>query len=90
MLLAPKDPFLRTGILGYALFYGLDKLADNPLWLFEIWEGGMSFHRDFVGVLVAPLVPIGLGASTPLTTEKTNPNGWLATASRDSRDDNTA
>lgn len=44
------------GRLGYALFYGLDKLADNPLWLFKIWEGGMSFHGGFVGVLVAALV----------------------------------
>lgn len=44
------------GRLGYALFYGLDKLADNPLWLRKIWEGGMSFHGGFVGVLVAALV----------------------------------
>jgi phosphatidylglycerol:prolipoprotein diacylglycerol transferase len=44
------------GRLGYALFYGLDKLADNPFWLFKIWEGGMSFHGGFVGVLVATLV----------------------------------
>ena len=44
------------GRLGYALFYGFDKLADNPLWLFKIWEGGMSFHGGFVGVLVAALV----------------------------------
>lgn len=44
------------GRLGYALFYGLDKLADNPLWLFKIWEGGMSFHGGFVGVLVAASV----------------------------------
>ncbi|WP_100640978.1 prolipoprotein diacylglyceryl transferase [Marinobacter salexigens] len=41
------------GRLGYALFYGLDNLVDNPLWLFKIWEGGMSFHGGFVGVLVA-------------------------------------
>ncbi|WP_421840797.1 prolipoprotein diacylglyceryl transferase [Marinobacter algicola] len=44
------------GRVGYALFYGFDKLADNPFWLFKIWEGGMSFHGGFAGVLVAALV----------------------------------
>ena len=29
---------------GYALFYGLEQFLDDPLWLFRIWEGGMSFH----------------------------------------------
>jgi phosphatidylglycerol:prolipoprotein diacylglycerol transferase len=41
------------GRVGYALFYGLDQLLANPLWLFYIWEGGMSFHGGFLGVLVA-------------------------------------
>ena len=70
------------GRLGYVLFYGLDQLAADPLWLFRLWEGGMSFHGGLAGVLVAawwfarrhrlaflqltdliaPLVPIGLGA----------------------------
>ena len=26
------------GRVGYALFYGFDKLADNPLWLLKIWD----------------------------------------------------
>lgn len=41
------------GRLGYVLFYGLDQLIANPLWLFKIWEGGMSFHGGLAGVLVA-------------------------------------
>ena len=41
------------GRLGYALFYGTDKLAENPLWLFQVWKGGMSFHGGFLGVLFA-------------------------------------
>ena len=41
------------GRLGYALFYGLDRLLDNPLWLFQIWDGGMSFHGGLIGVLIA-------------------------------------
>lgn len=44
------------GRVGYALFYGFDKLADNPLWLFKVWEGGMSFHGGLTGVLIAALV----------------------------------
>ena len=41
------------GRLGYVLFYGLDQLAADPLWLFRLWEGGMSFHGGLAGVLVA-------------------------------------
>ncbi len=44
------------GRFGYALFYGFEKLTDNPFWLFKIWEGGMSFHGGLTGVLVAALV----------------------------------
>lgn len=44
------------GRFGYALFYDFAKLADNPLWLFKIWEGGMSFHGGLAGVLIAALV----------------------------------
>jgi phosphatidylglycerol:prolipoprotein diacylglycerol transferase len=41
------------GRIGYMLFYGFDQILDNPLNLLRIWEGGMSFHGGFVGVLVA-------------------------------------
>lgn len=44
------------GRLGYALFYGIDQLLANPLWLFKIWEGGMSFHGGLAGVLIAALL----------------------------------
>lgn len=40
------------GRLGYALFYGFDHLVADPLWLFRIWEGGMSFHGGLLGVIV--------------------------------------
>ena len=40
------------GRLGYVLFYGLERLAEDPLWAFRIWEGGMSFHGGLVGVTV--------------------------------------
>lgn len=43
------------GRIGYMLFYpaGREDLLDNPLSLFKIWEGGMSFHGGLVGVLLA-------------------------------------
>ena len=41
------------GRIGYVFFYGFDRLLNDPLWLFRVWEGGMSFHGGFIGVLVA-------------------------------------
>ena len=41
------------GRVGYVLFYGFDRFLNDPLWLFRVWEGGMSFHGGFLGVLVA-------------------------------------
>lgn len=44
------------GRAGYCFFYGFDQLMANPLSLFYIWEGGMSFHGGFLGVCVAMLL----------------------------------
>jgi phosphatidylglycerol:prolipoprotein diacylglycerol transferase len=41
------------GRIGYTLFYGTEKLLEDPLWAFRVWEGGMSFHGGFLGVLFA-------------------------------------
>ena len=41
------------GRLGYVLFYGLDLALRDPLWIFKIWTGGMSFHGGLLGVIVA-------------------------------------
>jgi phosphatidylglycerol---prolipoprotein diacylglyceryl transferase len=41
------------GRLGYALFYSGDKLAQDPAWILRLWQGGMSFHGGFLGVLFA-------------------------------------
>ncbi|MFC0677185.1 prolipoprotein diacylglyceryl transferase [Lysobacter korlensis] len=43
------------GRLGYVLFYGFADLADDPMMLLRIWEGGMSFHGGLLGVLAACL-----------------------------------
>jgi len=41
------------GRLGYMLFYGTGQLAEDPLALFRVWQGGMSFHGGLLGVLAA-------------------------------------
>ena len=41
------------GRIGYVLFYGFGKFLHDPLALFRVWEGGMSFHGGFLGVLLA-------------------------------------
>ena len=41
------------GRIGSVLFYNFGTFLDNPLYLFKIWQGGMSFHGGFIGVVVA-------------------------------------
>jgi phosphatidylglycerol:prolipoprotein diacylglycerol transferase len=41
------------GRLGEVLFYNPDYYFAHPLKIFAVWEGGMSFHGGFLGVMVA-------------------------------------
>ncbi|MGB1465665.1 MAG: prolipoprotein diacylglyceryl transferase [Alcanivorax nanhaiticus] len=41
------------GRLGYVFFYNFSKFLADPIWLFKVWDGGMSFHGGAIGVLVA-------------------------------------
>lgn len=43
------------GRFGYVLFYAFGDLLQDPLMLFRIWEGGMSFHGGLLGVMAAAL-----------------------------------
>ncbi len=43
------------GRLGYVLFYDFSYYLRNPLEIFAIWEGGMSFHGGLLGVLLVIL-----------------------------------
>ena len=43
------------GRLGYVLFYDLPAYISDPLAIFKIWQGGMSFHGGFLGVILATL-----------------------------------
>ena len=41
------------GRLGYVLLYQPAKYLADPLGIFKVWDGGMSFHGGFLGVVVA-------------------------------------
>ena len=41
------------GRAGYVFFYSVDQFLSNPLSIFFIWQGGLSFHGGLLGVLVA-------------------------------------
>ena len=41
------------GRIGDVFFYSLDKFLADPVYLFRIWEGGMSVHGGLIGVIVA-------------------------------------
>jgi len=41
------------GRLGEVIFYQPGYFAEHPLEIFAIWQGGMSFHGGFIGVLIA-------------------------------------
>jgi phosphatidylglycerol:prolipoprotein diacylglycerol transferase len=43
------------GRIGYILFYGKDYFFNNPLEIFAIWHGGMSFHGGIIGVIIGLL-----------------------------------
>lgn len=66
------------GRLGYVLFYDLPTYLASPLQIFQVWNGGMSFHGGFLGVIIAaywfcrrekiPMLSVGdlLAVATPV------------------------
>ncbi|WP_062061706.1 prolipoprotein diacylglyceryl transferase [Cellvibrio sp. OA-2007] len=44
------------GRFGYVVFYNFEQWMRDPLWLFRVWEGGMSFHGGLIGVIVAMVI----------------------------------
>ena len=40
------------GRLGYVFFYNFDYYFLNPLDIFKVWEGGMSFHGALIGIIL--------------------------------------
>jgi phosphatidylglycerol:prolipoprotein diacylglycerol transferase len=43
---------LAGGRIGYSIFYNFYYTLDNPITIFYLWNGGMSFHGGFIGVMV--------------------------------------
>lgn len=41
------------GRVGYVLIYNLSYFMDNPLSIFAVWQGGMSFHGGLIGIIVS-------------------------------------
>jgi phosphatidylglycerol:prolipoprotein diacylglycerol transferase len=41
------------GRTGYVLFYDLPRYLANPLDIFAVWQGGMSFHGGLTGTILA-------------------------------------
>jgi phosphatidylglycerol:prolipoprotein diacylglycerol transferase len=42
--------------LGYVLFYDLKMYLSDPLEIFAIWHGGMSFHGGLIGLLIVGIL----------------------------------
>ena len=56
------------GRLGYVLFYNFPEFVNDPARIIRVWEGGMSFHGGFAGVVIGAL----------LYCRKNNINPWSA------------
>ena len=40
------------GRLGYVIFYNIEYFLNDPIDIFKIWEGGMSFHGALIGIIL--------------------------------------
>ncbi|RWS36636.1 prolipoprotein diacylglyceryl transferase, partial [Erwinia amylovora] len=57
------ESLLYAGFLGvflggrirYVLFYNMSLFLEAPLYLFKVWDGGMSFHGGLLRVIVVML-----------------------------------
>ncbi|MEY4625191.1 MAG: hypothetical protein RL061_716 [Pseudomonadota bacterium] len=55
LLFAGVVGVILGGRLGYIIFYMPGHYLAHPLDVLKVWEGGMSFHGGFIGVLAAML-----------------------------------
>ena len=44
------------GRVGYIFFYNIEYYISNPIDIFKIWEGGMSFHGALIGIIFGTYV----------------------------------
>ena len=66
------------GRVGYILFYDLARYIANPLDIFAVWQGGMSFHGGFAGVTIAMILfaRSAASASGPCSTSSRPASRW--------------
>ena len=43
------------GRIGFIILYDLGNYISDPIRIFKVWQGGMSFHGGFLGVVVATI-----------------------------------
>lgn len=56
VLLAAVLGVILGARLGYVLFYNLPAYLRDPLSVFAIWDGGMSFHGGLIGISIAGVI----------------------------------
>lgn len=44
------------GRIGYVIFYDFKSFLADPLELFRLWNGGMSFHGGLLGAIIAAII----------------------------------
>ena len=44
------------GRIGYIIFYNFNFYISNPVEIFKVWEGGMSFHGALFGVIMTTIL----------------------------------
>ena len=44
------------GRIGYVIFYNFQFYISNPIEIFKIWQGGMSFHGALIGIIVGTYI----------------------------------
>ena len=44
------------GRIGYIFFYNFTYYLSNPIDIFKIWEGGMSFHGALIGIMIGTYI----------------------------------
>ena len=67
-----------VGGRGYMIFYQPDRLLDEPLSLFYVWEGGMAFHGGLIGVMALTWIFAGSMRSRPCSRYAVAPSSRSA------------
>ena len=65
------------GRLGYLLFYSFSSVLTDPLVIFRVWEGGMSFHGGLIGVSIA-MIYFAKKINKPILSVSDFVSPWVA------------